>query len=96
MDVDSTSVPFMKRSTWTPNVHRDRCLESYISVVEYEVLNADRRCFHKNLNFDERSALRDLKSYDDIVIKEADEGSAVVVMDKKYKLHTIHYHGNSF
>ena len=30
----------------------------------------------------EREALKNLKSYDDIVIKEADKGSGVVVMDR--------------
>jgi hypothetical protein len=35
-----------------------------------------------NLTQAERSALRDLQERDDIIIKPADKGSAVVVMDK--------------
>ena len=57
-------------------------MESYVSVVEDEILNADHEFFQKNLNVSERVVLRELESYDDIVIKEADRGSAVVVMDK--------------
>ena len=37
---------------------------------------------YSNLTPAERLALRDLKTSDDIVIKEADKGSGVVVMDK--------------
>jgi hypothetical protein len=35
-----------------------------------------------NLTQAERSALRDIQERDDIIIKPADKGSAVVVMDK--------------
>lgn len=35
-----------------------------------------------NLTKDEQRALENLRSYDDIIIKQADKGSAVVVMDK--------------
>ena len=56
-DVNSSDVPFRKRSIWTPDVNKDKFLESYISVVEDEILNADRKFFHKNLNVSERVAL---------------------------------------
>lgn len=32
---------------------------------------------------DEQTALENLRSYDDIIIKQADKGSSVVVMDKE-------------
>ena len=37
---------------------------------------------HNNLPPNEREALQSLKNRDDIIIKPADKGSAVVVMDK--------------
>jgi hypothetical protein len=37
---------------------------------------------HNNLTPAEKGALQELKERDDIVIKSADKGSAVVVMDK--------------
>ena len=81
-DVISSDIPFRKRFTWTPNINRDKFLKSYIPVVEDEILNDDRKFFHKNLTVSDLVDLRELKSYDDIVIKEADKGSAVLVMDK--------------
>ena len=44
--------------------------------------NNDGRVY-SNLLPEERQALEDLKSYDNIVIKEADKGSGVVIMDKE-------------
>jgi hypothetical protein len=37
---------------------------------------------HNNLTPEEKGALQELKEREDIVIKPADKGSAVVVMDK--------------
>ena len=81
-DVISSDIPFRKRFTWTPNINRDKFLKSYIPVVEDEILNDDRKFFHKNLTVSDLVDLRELKSYDDIVIKEADKESTVVAMDK--------------
>ena len=39
--------------------------------------------YRRNLTKDEQVALDNLRSYDDIIIKQADKGSAVVIMDKK-------------
>ena len=41
---------------------------------------------HNNLSPAERGAIQELKERDDIVIKPADKGSAVVVKDKVYYL----------
>lgn len=38
---------------------------------------------YNNLPASECEELKDLKSYEDIVIKEADKGSEVVVLDKR-------------
>ena len=74
--------PFRCRSVWTPPVNRDKILDSYISVVRDEILSSDDRPFHNNLNKSERTALKELRSYDDVVIKEADKGAGVVILDK--------------
>ena len=39
--------------------------------------------YHGNLSFEERSALKDLKSNVKLVIREADKGCSVVVMDRQ-------------
>jgi glutamine amidotransferase-like uncharacterized protein len=38
---------------------------------------------YSNLSVEEIKALKDLKNYRDIIIKEADKGSAVLVWDRK-------------
>ena len=44
--------------------------------------NLKEKC-HRKLTKEEQKALEDLRSYDDILIKQAEKGSAVVVMDKE-------------
>jgi len=52
-------------------------IEAYAQAVEEEILSSvnNGRRIHSNLSESERKALKDLKSYDDIVIKEADKES---------------------
>ena len=58
-------------SSWCPDKNRDLFLEAYFSLKE--------KC-HRNLTKEEQKALEDLRSYDDIVIKQADKGLTVVVI----------------
>ena len=37
---------------------------------------------HRNLSKEEQEALQDLRGYDDIIIKQADKGSAVVILER--------------
>jgi hypothetical protein len=46
-----------------------------------------------NLMQAERSALRDIQERDDIIIKPADKGSAVVVMDKTTLVTSVVFSG---
>ena len=39
--------------------------------------------YQRNLSREEQQALQNLRKYDDIIIKQADKGSAVVIMDKE-------------
>ena len=57
----------------------------YTSALEEKIFresNLKEKC-HQNLTKEEQKAREDLRSYDDIIIKQADKGSAVVVMDKE-------------
>ena len=76
----SSQNKYRQPSSWVPSVNRDKFLESYISVVKEEILHSNDRQFHRNLSKPERDASRNLKSYDDIIIKAADKGSGTVVM----------------
>ena len=70
---------FRNRSTWGPDRGREIAIEAYAQAVEEEILSSvnNGRRIHSNLSESERKALKDLKFYDDIVIKEADKGSGV-------------------
>ena len=77
---------FKPKSNFMPNMNRCKELDTYLSTLTNEIVN---RCenipsnsYHRNISLQERKALNDLKSYQDIVIKDADKGSAVVIMDR--------------
>ena len=82
---DSVPEPFRKKSSWMPPKNRVPSMETYVQVVNTQVnkpSNSTHR-FHDNMPRDERQALKTLKSRTDIIIKPADKGSAVVVMDRQ-------------
>ncbi|XP_062572166.1 uncharacterized protein LOC134234122 [Saccostrea cucullata] len=73
------------KSDWEPAPGKCGALESYIDAVESDIeklLSMPDKTLD-NLSKEERSALQSLKNRDDIVIKKADKGSTVVVMDKE-------------
>jgi len=55
-----------------------------LEALEREILTRDfDMTYRRNLTRDEQQqALQNLRDYDDIIIKQADKGSAVVIMDK--------------
>ena len=84
VDGDFSDQPvFRKRSTWCPERNMDAIFETYVSLFEKKILSQDLsiRC-HRNLFKNEQEALENLTRYDDIIVKPADKGYAVVVMDR--------------
>ena len=75
---------FRRKSIWSPERGREIAIEAYAQAVEEEILSSlnNGRSVYGNLSSLERKALKDLKSYEDLIIKEADKGSGVVVMDR--------------
>lgn len=80
--------PLTPQSDWTP-------LDGSLPPVIMQLIQADRDHFHKNfkihrtkpnLNPEEVKALKELKNNKSIVIKPADKGSAVVIMDREQYL----------
>ncbi len=73
---------FKKPSSWQPK-KRDPVLESFVNAVASDIDShvppKDRR---KNLSRPEQAALDTLSNNDSIIIKPADKGSAVVVINK--------------
>ena len=82
---DANDIPrFVKKSNWILKPSKNTRLESVIDLIRSDIKhNVDVHVPKTdNLTQAERSALRDLQERDDIIIKPADKGSAVVVMDK--------------
>ena len=71
-DYDNRHNKFRPKSSWTHISNRDKFLDSYISIINSEIMNATEHESYGNLSFEERSALKDLKSNVNLVIREAD------------------------
>ena len=74
---------FKEKPTWVPG-EIDPVIQAYSSKLAERISainTGGRNC--SNLSVEELEALRNLKSSKDIIIKEADKGSAVVVWDRK-------------
>ena len=55
-----------------------------MDMLERKIFSHDLRVhYQRNISKEEQEALENLRGYDDIVIKQADKGSAVVVMDRE-------------
>ena len=75
---------FEKNSKWCPERNREVALEAYVEALEKKILDHNFEYpYQRNLTKDEQKALENLRSYEDIIIKQADKGSAVVVIDKE-------------
>ncbi|KAJ8035022.1 Fibroblast growth factor receptor 2 [Holothuria leucospilota] len=80
--IDEDALKFRKKSTRCPPPNRDKALDMYLAVVDSEIMSAPERKTVPNLTSEERQALRALQQNNDIIIREADKGSAVVVMPR--------------
>ena len=75
---------FIPKSDWQPP-KQGRDLEAFLNRVESAVRShIPPKPKHDNLSKFDRSALYNLQKREDIVIKPADKGSAVVVMDRDH------------
>lgn len=68
---------------WTPLAQWDKYLDLYIRAVQDDILNAYKvhTTFRHNLSRNETTALEQLSSHQDVVIKPAHKGGAIVVMN---------------
>ena len=73
--------PFKPKSSWNPP-KRNQTLELFLHRVCSDIQNITFNRHNDNLTREERQALRSLRSNTDIIIKPADKGSAVVILDK--------------
>ena len=79
---DITIQLFKKKSDWNPPKSKNDNLEAFINTTKSEIksnLLPNKKI--NNLSKNERTAIKNLSERNDITIKPADKGSAVVVMD---------------
>ena len=73
------------KSSFTPDKGRNSHLDLYIEYLNKAPVGKQvRQNYRSNLNKQEREALNKLRENNDIIIKEADKGAAVVIMNKQY------------
>ena len=70
-----------KQSLWTPNAGRDKCLDTYIHAVKNDIISGLKRNFKMNLTREEEMAMKTLLNDSSIVIRAADKGSDIVIMN---------------
>ncbi len=79
---------FKLPSHWSPAPGQDESLETFINLVRKEIIECQiSQPLRHNLNVAERQVLETLKNDPNIVIKKADKGSAVVVMNLEDYVH---------
>lgn len=88
------------KSNFKPNSNRDKQLEDYINCFKTaaQINQTDIRV-RDNITILERKALENIRSDNTIIIKEADKGGAIVIMDKDHykemvleQLNDIHFY----
>ena len=70
-----------KKSTFTPKPGRDKWLDAYIEAVKKDVIDGIKQKVEMNITNKEEMALKSILMDDTIIIRPADKGSGIVVMD---------------
>ena len=78
-----------KKSTFTLNAGRDKCLDLYIDLVKDDVMGSLKKSKKINLTKEENSAFHELLHNDGIIIRPADKGSGIVVIDKEEYIESL-------
>jgi hypothetical protein len=72
------------KSNFSPPDGRNDFLDTIVHLLKQKPQPVKNNKGHYNISNDERNALHTLKQNEKIIIKEADKGSAVVIMDVDY------------
>lgn len=78
-----TPNPFKLSSGWTPPPGKNKDLDSFINCIAKDICQEpQKRKQYRNLRPEELAALKDLKEDKEIIIKPADKGGAIVIMNR--------------
>lgn len=80
---DTMHLPFIPKSTWVPSAAQLPPEISKLIQLDTETFQKHYKLGWSNLNRFEAEVLHQLKENNNIVIKAADKGSSVVLMDRK-------------
>ena len=81
-DITDSASLVKNKTGFKPLHHKDKTLDSFIDYINHQPLSSQKT--KDNLAHSERDALRSLISDDSIIIKEADKGGSVVILDADY------------
>ena len=73
---------YVRKKSNRPITCKDDELNQILRIIEK--LEPDKSAIADNLSKEERTALFDLRDNNEIIIKEADKGGAIVIMDKEF------------
>ena len=80
------NIMFQNKSKWTPAPNEDVFLDAFIEAVKNDFhklkLPSPPEKTNKNISIEESKALIHLKNNNKIIIKKADKGAAVVIMNR--------------
>ena len=71
-------------STFAPPAHRNKVLDAAINYLKSQTFDTEIKNAKSNLSRSERDGLKKLKENKDIIIKEADKGGCVVIMNRSH------------
>ena len=82
--MDHTEKSLVKnKGAFYPQSGRDQYLDTYISYIQKNPVSPNKQKKY-NLSKVQVQAMNELKDDPDIIIKEADKGSGIVIMDRRY------------
>ncbi|MEW8546501.1 MAG: hypothetical protein AB2693_23545 [Candidatus Thiodiazotropha sp.] len=82
--IDNDNSLVRNKSNFVPPKGRNQALDEFIRSVEKIPLNKQSRTINDNLRKQERQSIRSLSTDTNIIIKEADKGGSVVIMDTEH------------
>lgn len=85
-------IPFIKPSTWEPKLNQiSKNIQNLIRLNNTTVRTIKYQSNQKsNITVEQRKAINTLRNNKDIIIKPADKGSGIVIMDiQQYKLEAL-------
>ena len=83
---DKEPPPFHVKSAWDPPVQPSVALETFLEDVKFDLASFKLNRPKDNLSLGERNALIELSHDKNIVLKKADKGTTIVIMNKEDKL----------